>query len=73
MENIKRRTRYEVEQEYIVNGLLVTINKREKIYFERIEDFQTFYKIWIEDENLTIEKCLLLAKEEAMKKTALNP
>lgn len=73
MENVKRRTRYEVEQEYIVNGLLVTINKREKIYFERIEDFQIFYKIWVENDDLTIEKCLLSAKEEAMKKTALNP
>lgn len=73
MENVRRRTRYEVEQEYIVNGLLVTINKREKIYFERIEDFQAFYKIWVENDDLTIEKCLLLAKEETMKKTALNP
>lgn len=73
MENVKRRTRYEVEQEYIINGLLVTINKREKIYFERVEDFQTFYKIWVENDDLTIEKCLLSAKEEAMKKTALNP
>jgi hypothetical protein len=73
MDSVKRRTRYEVEQEHIVNGLLVTINKREKIYFERVEDFQTFYKIWVENDDLTIEKCLLSAKEEAMKKTALNP
>jgi hypothetical protein len=73
MANVKRRARYEVEQEYIVNGLLVTINKREKIYFERIEDFQMFYKIWVENEDLMIEKCLLMMKEELMKKTALNP
>ena len=73
MANVKRRTRYEVEQEYIVNGLLVTINKREKIYFERVEDFQIFYKTWVENEDLTIEKCLLMTREELMKKTALNP
>ncbi len=71
--NAKRRTGYEVEQEFIVNGLLVTLNKKEKIYFERIEDFQVFYKIWVEDENLTIEDCLLLAKQEILKKIALNP
>lgn len=73
MENAKRRTCYEVEQELIVNGLLVTLNKKEKIYFERIEDFQIFYKIWVADENLTIEACLLLAKQEILKKIALNP
>jgi len=44
MASVQRRARYEVEQEYIVNGLLVTINKREKIYFERVEDFQAFTK-----------------------------
>ncbi len=64
---------YEVEQEFIVNGLLVTLNKKEKIYFERIENFQVFYKIWVENEDLTIEKCLLLTKEEVLKKTVLNP
>ncbi len=73
MANAKKRTGYEVEQEFIVNGLLVTLNKKEKIYFERIEDFQTFYKIWVEVEDLTIEECLLLAKQEILKKISLNP
>lgn len=73
MENAKRRTGYEVEQEFIVNGLLVTLNKKEKIYFERIEDFQVFYKIWVENEGSTTEKCLLLAKQEILKKISLNP
>lgn len=45
MTSAKRRTGYEVEQEFIFNGSLVTLNKREKICFERIEDFQVFYKI----------------------------
>ncbi len=70
---MKSRTGYEVEQEFIANGLLVTLNKKEKIYFERIEDFQTFYKIWVEVEDLTIEECLLLAKQEILKKISLNP
>ena len=73
MRNAKSRTGYEFEQEFIVNGLLVTLNRKEKIYFERIEDFQIFHKIWVEDKDLTIEECLLLTKQKALKKIALNP
>lgn len=73
MTNSKKRTDYSVKQEFIVNGLLVTLNEKEKVYFERVEDFQVFYKIWVENEDLTIEKCLDLAQQENLKKISLNP
>lgn len=73
MTNSKKRTGYSVKQEFIVNGLLVTLNEKEKVYFERVEDFQVFYKIWVENEDLTIEKCLDLAQRESLKNFSLNP
>lgn len=73
MQDSKGRKGYSVSQEFIVNGLLVTLNEKEKVYFERIEDFQIFYGIWVENADLIVEECLALAKKETLKKIALNP
>lgn len=66
-----KRKNYQVSQEFINNGLLVTLNQKDKVYFERIEDFQIFYKNWVENEELTIDECLKQMKGEILNSISL--
>lgn len=66
------RTSYNVGQELIVNGLIVILNKKDKIYFESVDDFQIFYKFWIEDASKSIDECLKLMKAEKLKRISLD-
>lgn len=58
------RKGYSIKQEFITNGLLVTLNGKDRVYFKQIEHFQAFYKFWTEDDSRSIKDCLDLMKKE---------
>lgn len=69
---MQERTGWELRQEFIVNGILVTLNQKDRVYFECVENLQIFSKFWWEDKSRSIKECLDLMSKEKLNQISLG-